>query len=75
VFRSAGPQVAVVDKDGAVVMKDVKIASDNGSSVAIGSGLAAGDKAILNLSSQIAPGEKVELNGDKEGDTKSVAAQ
>lgn len=75
VFRSGGPQVAVVDKDGAVVMKDVKIASDNGTSVAIGSGLEAGDKAILNLSSQIAPGEKVKLNGAKEGDTKSVAAQ
>ena len=74
-FRSGGPQVAVVDKDGAVAFKDVKIASDNGSFVAIGSGLAVGDKAILNLSSQIAAGEKVKLNEAKEADTKSASAR
>ena len=39
-FRSGGPQVAVVDDDGAVAFKDVTIASDNGNVVSIGSGLA-----------------------------------
>ena len=74
-FRSGGPQVAVIDKDGAVAFKDVTIANDNGNFVAIGSGLAIGDKAILNLSSQIAAGEKVKLNETKEGDTKSASAR
>jgi RND family efflux transporter MFP subunit len=74
-FRSGGPQVAVIDKDGAVAFKDVKIARDNGNFVAIGSGLAIGDKAVLNLSSQIAAGEKVKLNDAKEGDTKSASAR
>jgi RND family efflux transporter MFP subunit len=74
-FRSGGPQVAVVDKDGVVAFKNVTIASDNGNFVAIGSGLAIGDKAVLNLSSQIAVGEKVKLNDVKEGDTKSASAR
>jgi RND family efflux transporter MFP subunit len=74
-FRSGGPQVAVVDKDGAVVFKDVTIASDNGNFVAIGSGLAIGDKVALNLSSQIAAGEKVKLNEAAAGNTQSASAQ
>ena len=51
------------------------IASDDGNVVAIGSGLAVGDKVALNLSSQIAAGEKVKLNDAKEGDTKSASAR
>jgi RND family efflux transporter MFP subunit len=71
-YRSAGPQVAVVDGAGAVSFRDVTIASDDGNVVSIGSGLAIGDKVALNLSSQIAAGAKVRPNSD---DTKSASVE
>ena len=57
-FRSSGPQVAVVDGNGAVAFKDVSIASDDGNVVSC-SVLSAGDRVALNLSSRIAAGTKV----------------
>ena len=74
-FRTAGPQVAVVDGDGMVRLRDVTIARDDGSEVDIGSGLAVGDRVALNLSSQIASGEKVRLNEPKQAATKSADAE
>ena len=71
-YRSGGPQVAVVDPTGAVSFRDVTIASDDGNVVSIGSGLAIGDKVALNLSSQIAAGTKVRPSSD---DTKSASVQ
>ena len=69
-YRSGGPQVAVVDPTGAVSFRDVTIASDDGNVVAIGSGLSVGEKVALNLSSQIAAGAKVRANSD---DSKSAS--
>jgi RND family efflux transporter MFP subunit len=74
-FRSSGPQVAVIDDKGVVAFKDVTISADDGNVVDIGSGLEVGDKVALNLSSQIAAGEKVRLNENKEEATKSAAAR
>jgi RND family efflux transporter MFP subunit len=71
-YRSGGPQVAVVDPSGAVSFRDVTIASDDGNLVAIGSGLSVGEKVALNLSSQIAAGAKVRANSD---DSKSASVQ
>jgi RND family efflux transporter MFP subunit len=71
-FRSGGPQVAVIGDDGTVGFKDVTIASDDGNVVAIDSGLAIGDKVALNLSSQIAAGEKVKPSAS---DIKSASVQ
>jgi RND family efflux transporter MFP subunit len=71
-YRSGGPQVAVIDETDAVVFRDVTIASDDGNVVAIESGLAIGDKVALNLSSQIAIGEKVKKSA---GATKSASVQ
>jgi RND family efflux transporter MFP subunit len=71
-YRSGGPQVAVVDETGAVDFRDVTIAADDGSVVAIDTGLAIGDKVALNLSSQIAAGEKVKTSA---GDIKSASVQ
>jgi RND family efflux transporter MFP subunit len=62
-FRSTGPQVAVVDENGIVAFKDVSIASDDGNVVSLGSGLHAGDRVALNLSSQIVAGAKVAAQG------------
>jgi hypothetical protein len=58
-LRSTGPQVAVVDENGLVAFKDVLIASDDGNVVSLGSGLHAGDRVALNLSSQIVAGVKI----------------
>jgi RND family efflux transporter MFP subunit len=71
-FRSGGPQVAVIGDDGTVGFKDVTIASDDGNVVAIDSGIAIGDKVALNLSSQIAAGEKVKTSAS---DIKSASVQ
>ncbi len=62
VFKSEGPQVALVDKDKHVTFHKVTIARDDGSTIEIGSGISAGDTVALNISSQIADGEKVEIN-------------
>jgi RND family efflux transporter MFP subunit len=71
-FRSGGPQVAVIDEKGIVAFRDVTIASDNGNMIWIGSGLAEGDKVALNISSQVAAGEKVKVNESAE---KSASVQ
>jgi RND family efflux transporter MFP subunit len=62
-FRSTGPQVAVVDENGVIAFKDVSIASDDGNVVSLGSGLHAGDRVALNLSNQIVAGAKVTAQG------------
>ena len=71
-YRSGGPQVAVVDQADTISFRDVTIASDDGNMVSIGSGLAIGDKVALNLSSQIAAGVKVKPKSDE---PKSASAQ
>jgi RND family efflux transporter MFP subunit len=71
-YRTGGPQVAVVEPSGTIAFHDVTIASDDGNTVSIGSGLSVGDQVALNLSSQIAAGEKVKVNSD---DTKSASAE
>ena len=46
-----------------MAFKDVSIASDDGNVVSLGSGLHAGDRVALNLSSQIVAGAKVRAQG------------
>jgi RND family efflux transporter MFP subunit len=65
VFRSGGPQVAVVDQNKQIRFHDVVIARDNGNSVEIGSGVKTGDVLALNISSQIAEGDKVAISQSK----------
>ena len=59
-FRSAGPQVAVVDPSGTVSFHAVQISRDLGSFVELSSGVSAGDMVALNISNQIAEGDKVQ---------------
>src|SRR5258708_36979078 len=47
VFRSSGPQVAVVNDAGRVSFRKVTIARDDGDMVELGSGLSPGDKVAL----------------------------
>jgi RND family efflux transporter MFP subunit len=58
-FRASGPQVALVDKSDIVKFQDVSIARDNGNLIEIGSGLSEGDRVAVNISNQIADGQKV----------------
>ena len=59
VFRSAGPQVAVVDEQGKVTFHNVAIASDQGDVVEIGAGVSVGQEVALNIGDQIADGDRV----------------
>lgn len=58
-FRSAGPQVAVVDDQGIVRFHDISIARDQGEYVEVASGLSPSDKVALNISSQVSDGDHV----------------
>ena len=62
IFRSGGPQVARVDNDGKINFQNVTIARDDGNVVELGSGVAAGDRLALNVSSQILDGDRVQAN-------------
>ena len=56
------PQVAIIDEKNVVEFRDVKIGADDGDVVQIESGLKEGDKVVLNISSQIASGMKVDAH-------------
>ncbi len=58
-FRSGGPQVAVIQPDSTVKFKDVQIGRDNGNTVEIELGLTDGDRVALNINNQIEDGSKV----------------
>ena len=61
-FRSGGPQVALVGRDDRIAFRDVTIARDDGSLVELGSGVAPGDRLALNLSAQVSAGDLVKVN-------------
>jgi RND family efflux transporter MFP subunit len=61
-FRAGGPQVAIIEGDGRVKFQDVTIGRDNGNFVEIASGLAEGDVVALNISNQIANGDRVTVS-------------
>jgi RND family efflux transporter MFP subunit len=59
IFRTAGPQVAIVRQGDVVHFRDVRIGRDNGNTVEIASGLSEGDRVVLNINNQILEGSKV----------------
>ncbi len=65
VFRAGGPEVARVDADQKIEFRKVTIARDEGNLLELGSGVSPGDRLVLNISSQIAPGEAVAVSGGK----------
>jgi RND family efflux transporter MFP subunit len=66
IFRGGNPQVAVVKADNTISFQDVSIARDNGKTVEIASGLSLEDRVALNISNQIANGEKVAIQDNSE---------
>jgi RND family efflux transporter MFP subunit len=73
IFRSSGPQVAVVDDEGKIAFKKVTIVRDYGNIVELGSGVSPEDRIALNISSQIAEGERVTVNDTENGDDTHAA--
>ncbi len=69
-FRTAGPQVALIQPDDTVKFTNVRIGRDNGNTVEIMSGLSEGDRVALNINNQIADGSKVTVK-----DNKKIAAR
>lgn len=66
-FRTGGPEVAIVNKDNRVTFQHVTIARDDGNTIEIGSGISLGNKIALNISGQIMEGEMVKTNEFTEG--------
>ena len=62
VFRSDGPHVGVVGNDNRITFRKVTIVRDNGNTVQLGPGVAAGDRVALNISNQIVDGDTVEAH-------------
>jgi len=59
-FRAQGTQVATVDRDGTVRLKNVVLGRDFGTSLEVVSGVTPHDRIIVNPSDSIADGAKVE---------------
>jgi len=74
IFRSRGPQVAVVGGDNRVTFHDVAIARDDGNELELGSGVAAGDRVVLNISSAIVNGTQVTVTEEHTADTATATA-
>jgi len=66
-FRSDGPRIAVIDKNNRITFHKITIARDNGNTVELGSGVSSGDRVAVNISSQIAEGDMVEVHESREG--------
>jgi len=63
IYNQRGLQVAIVDNDGRIVLKQVTIARDLGNEVEIGSGVSADDRVVTNPPDGIATGDKVRISG------------
>jgi multidrug efflux pump subunit AcrA (membrane-fusion protein) len=63
IFRRTGPEVATVDSNDKVVLKDVVVGRDLGTEVEIKSGLALDDRLIKSPSDSIAAGDSVSVEG------------
>ena len=67
VFRAEGLQVATVAPDNRVIMKNVSIATDFGTRVAIASGLSASDRVVNNPPDSLASGDRVKIGTGSDG--------
>ncbi|MEA3182559.1 MAG: hypothetical protein QOI59_6082 [Gammaproteobacteria bacterium] len=73
VFRSGEPEVAQLTRDRSVHFHPVTIDRDDGDTVEVSSGVATGDRLVLNINSAIVEGQKVRDNGAQRGQTATVA--
>ena len=65
IFRAGTPSVAVVTAAGTVDFRSVNIARDDGDTLELASGVTAGERVVLNISSQITQGQHVQISDAK----------
>ena len=63
-FRPDGLDVAVVAADGTVSVRPITVARDDGETLEVSAGVAAGDRVALNLSHAVGDGDKVRPVGN-----------
>jgi len=73
VFSPTGPTVAVVSADNTVRFRAVTIGRDDGEQVELSTGVSDGDRLVLNISNQIAEGDKVQVVAQDGAPAPSVA--
>jgi len=73
VFGTTGPKVAAVSPDGTVSFHAVTIGRDDGDKVELSSGVAEGERLILNISNQVIAGEKVRSSSTEPAGGSNVA--
>jgi RND family efflux transporter MFP subunit len=61
IFRAQGTQVGVVDQDGTVHLKDIKIGRDFGTKIEVVSGVEPDDDVVINPSDSLTDGQKVQV--------------
>ncbi len=61
-FRSEGMQVGIVNLDGKVELKNIKLGRDFGQSVEVVDGLKASDRLVINPSDSLASGTEVRIS-------------
>ncbi|MGC8763006.1 MAG: efflux RND transporter periplasmic adaptor subunit [Acidobacteriota bacterium] len=61
IFRAEGPQVAVVEADGKVDLRSIKLGRDFGQTIEVLSGVAASDRVILNPADSLVSGVTVRV--------------
>jgi RND family efflux transporter MFP subunit len=70
-FRAAGPQVAVVDKDGKVHLRTINIGRDFGATLEVLGGLDGTDQIVINPSDSLEEGQPVHVAKPTKGDARS----
>jgi RND family efflux transporter MFP subunit len=61
-FRAEGPQVGIVQEDGKVELRTVKLGRDFGQSIEVLTGVSPNDRVIINPSESLASGATVAIN-------------
>ncbi|WP_414439271.1 efflux RND transporter periplasmic adaptor subunit [Burkholderia sp. 22PA0106] len=73
-FRAEGPTLAVVDANGRVTLRPVRIARTLGKSLELDEGIEAGDRIVLNPSDSLANGDLVVVKGTVAASGKTAGA-
>jgi len=74
-FRSDGPRVGVIGGNNRVAFRKITIARDDGNTVELRSGVTQGERVALNISSQIAEGDTVEVHEIREGNANAPVSK
>ena len=61
-FRAEGPQIGIVQEDGKVELRTVKLGRDFGQTIEVLTGVSPNDRVIINPSESLATGATVAIN-------------